>query len=387
MPASSTQVAPAQEAGRPQPQTTVEPPGGPFIRHSQPGRRSQYQAPGLAFGQLVTNPLVATPGYIRGLRVHYAATGGVNGTNTVTAAADAPYNVAALVTLRDSFGTPLIVGDGYSVFKLLPMFGQQFGLHALSDVANLPSFSAVSTGSSGTGNFAFSTYLPLEFAKAYGTISGANASLLPTLQIQLNTSSTFYGSVSPGTLPALEQDVDADFYWLPEGVAIEPPGLGSTCQWILQQCNPTIGSNSTARVQIPRLGGFLTTIIMILRDSTGARIDAFPSRLRIYVDGVPLIDSRLDEFTDDMQIQFAGAAAAQWTRPTGVLAWTRKQSLNQETNGLLDTGETWLSTNPGTLIEIEGAPWGTISNAPGVLNVFVGQVVPSGSLIQGLPEL
>lgn len=385
--ASTAQVSPGQEAGRPQPQTTVQNPGGPFIRHSQPGRRSQYVSTANAFGQLITQPLVAVPGYIRALRLLIQASGGVNGTVTVTAAADAPYNVASLITLRDAFGTPLIVGDGYSVFKLLAMFGQQFGLHALSDPSNLPSFSAVSTGAAGTGNFIFSAMLPLEFAKAYGVISGANASLLPNLQIQLNAAASVYGAVPPGTPPTIAANVDADFYWLPEGAAIEPPGLGSTQQWVLQQANPPIPTASTTRVQIPRLGGYLTTIIMILRGADGARVDAFPSRLRIYVDGVPLVDSRLDTFIDDMQIQFAGAAAAQWTRPTGVLAWSRKLSLNQETNGLLDTGETWLSTNPGTLIEIEGAPWGTISSAPGTLSVMVGQVVPTGALIQGLPEL
>lgn len=75
---TSTQVAPAQEAGRPQPQTTVEPPGGPFIRHSQPGRRAQFQSTGNTFGALITQPLVAVPGYIRGLRLRFAATGGAN---------------------------------------------------------------------------------------------------------------------------------------------------------------------------------------------------------------------------------------------------------------------------------------------------------------------
>lgn len=383
---TTQQTAPGQEAGRPQPQTTVQNPGGPFIRHSQPGRRAQYVSTANTFGQLVTQPLVAVPGYIRAFRLFIQASGGVNGSVTVAAAADAPYNIASLITLRDAFGTPLIVGDGYSVFKLIPMFGQQFGLHAASDIANLPSFSGVSVGGSGTGNFAFPAMLPLEFAKAYGVISGANASLLPNLQVQLNASASVY-TTPPGTLPTTAVNVDADFYWLPEGVAVEPPGLGSTQQWVLQQANPTIPSASTTRVQIPRLGGYLTTIILILRGADGARVDAFPSRLRIYVDGVPLVDSRLDTFTDDMQIQFAGAAAAQWTRPTGVLAWSRKLSLNQETNGLLDTGETWLSTNPGTLIEIEGAPWGTISSAPGTLSVMVGQVVPTGALIQGLPEI
>jgi len=343
-----------------------------------------------AFGALITQPLVAVPGYIRALRLRFAATGGV-ATGTVSASADAPYNIASLITLRDAFGTPLIVGDGYSVLKLVAMFGGQFGLHSLVDVANFPSFSAVATGLSASGNFTLPAQLPLEFAKAYGVISGANASLLPNLQVQLNASATFYGTTSPGTLPTIEMDVDADFYWLPEGVGgnIEPPGLGSTCQWVLQQANPSIGSASTTRCQIPRLCGYLSTIIFIMRDSTSARIDGWPTRMRIYVDGVPLIDSRVDTFEDDMAIQFGGIGAITggFNRPTGVLAWTRKMSLNQESNGLLDTGETWLSTNPGTLIEFEGAPWATISNAPATLSIMAGQVVPTGALVQGLPEL
>lgn len=78
MPAATGQVAPAQEAGRPQPQTTVEPPGGPFIRHSQPGRRQQYTQSGVVFGANITAPLTAVPGYIRKFRIRIQASGGVN---------------------------------------------------------------------------------------------------------------------------------------------------------------------------------------------------------------------------------------------------------------------------------------------------------------------
>jgi hypothetical protein len=181
--------------------------------------------------------------------------------------------------------------------------------------------------------------------------------------------------------------LDADFYWLPEGVAVEPPGLGTTCQWVYQNANPTVPSNSTTIVTLPRLGGFLHTIILELRDSTGARIDAWGTRLRIYVDGVPLIDTRFDELQDDMQNQYASVPSSSWTRDTGVISISRRTSLAQVNLGLLDTGETFLSTNPGTLIQIECSPWGTITNAPATLSAIIGQVVPAGSLLQGLPEL
>lgn len=390
MPATTTQVAPAQEAGRPQPQTTIEPPGGPFVRHTQSGRRPQYVVTGQAFGALVTQPLVAAPGYARKFRLRFAATGGSTSA-TVSAAADAPFNVASLVTLRDAFGTPLIVGPGWEIFKALPKYGGQFGLHAVSDPSNLPSFSAVQTTSGASaGNFAFQTVLPLEFSKAYGVISMANASLLPTLQIQLAPSATVYASAGAApVVGTLEIDNDLDFYWLPEGVTMEPPGLGTTEQWVLQVANPSIASAASQLVALPRLGGFLSNLVFVFRDSTAARNDAmFPTqRIRVYVDGVPLVDSRVDTLQDDMQIQFAGAASAQWTRDTGVLAISRKTSMNQESLGLLDTGEEYLSTNPGTLIQVEGSPWGNFANTPGTLNALVGQVVPAGSLVQGLPEL
>jgi len=387
MAATTGQVAPAQEAGRPQPQTTVEPPGGPFVRHSQPGRRLQYALVNQAFGGVITQPLVAVPGYVARFRIRVAATGGSGGAAT-TVAADAPFNCAALVTLRDAFGTPLIVGPGYQMLYLVPKYSSQFGLFSQSDLKNFVVFSAVSSPSGvGEGNFTFATCLPLEFAKAYGLISMANASLLPTLNIQLNAASALYTANPPGTLPVMEWDIDADFYWLPEGVAIEPPGLGTTCQWVFQACNPTIASQSSTPVTLPRLGGFLHTLIFELRDSTGVRIDAYGTRLRIYVDGVPLMDTRFDEMQDDMQIQYGCATTAQWARDTGIMVLTRRTSLSQINLGLLDTGEVFLSTNPGTLVQVECSPWGTISNAPATLNAIVGQVVPAGSLLQGLPEL
>src|SRR5258708_2747893 len=105
MAATTGQVAPAQEAGRPQPQTTIEPPGGPFVRHSQPGRRSQYVLTGVAFSGLVTQPLVAVPGYVSKFRLRIAATGG-SGTSTVAATADAPFSAVGASAVAATVDVP-----------------------------------------------------------------------------------------------------------------------------------------------------------------------------------------------------------------------------------------------------------------------------------------
>jgi hypothetical protein len=382
-------------AGRPQPQSTVEPAGGPFIRHTQEGRRSMYLAQP-AFGGIVSNPMVASPGYNRGYRLKFSSVtgGGTGGVIAATASGqDAPYSAVQLLQVKDAFGTPLLTGPGYEMLKLVPEFSGQFGTDETQDIQNLPSWTGITAAS---GAWTMATYMPFEFAKGYGVISGANASLLPTVQANMNTLGALF-STSPSVAPTLQFQVDADFYWLPEGVAVEPPGIGTTCQFIYQPCNPTVPSNGSITIQLPRLGGYLTCIILELRDSTGARVDAWPARPRVYVDGVPLIDSDINTIYDDMAIQMqigGGTAGGQTTasvpqtpRPPGVIAFTRKTSLAQRHFGLFDTGEEFLSTNPGTQIEIAGNPWGTITNTPATLNAIVGQVVPSGALIQGLPEI
>ncbi|MHB1474960.1 MAG: hypothetical protein ACYCV4_15335, partial [Dermatophilaceae bacterium] len=168
---------------------------------------------------------------------------------------------------------------------------------------------------------------------------------------------------------------------------IAPPGLGSSRQWFLQQGSPQPGSNTTQTVTIPRQGGWVDTIIFVLRDSTGARVDAWPSIFRFQLDGIGEISTNLDEIYDDMAIAFGvGLPSPFPQRPTGVIALSRKTSLGQQVLGLLDTYEVALSTSPGTSMTLEGAPWGTGGTPPYTLNAVLGQVIPSGALIQGLQD-
>lgn len=387
MPAQTGQATTAQEAGRSQPQTTAQPQGGPFIRHAQSGRFRQYNLTGQAFAGQVNQPLTTIPGYLRALRLRITATGGSTSA-TVSTAADAPYSAVSLLQFYDAFGTPLLIGDGYSILNVVAKYSGQFYSGGLSP-AQMPSYSAIQTTSGASaGNFVLPTVLPVEIVKGIGVISMANAALLPKLQITLAASTAVYASAGvAATTPTMAVRVDADGYWLPDQ-PVAPPGLGTTCQWVLNQGNPTVASGGTTTVTLPREGGYLTGLIPILRDSTGARIDGYGTQIQFYVDGVPVIDTNLSDLQDDIALDYGydGSTAAA-TRDTGVLPITRRTSLGREIFGLLDTGEEWLSTSPGTSLALSCSPWGNFSNTPATLNVVAGQVVAAGALVTGLPEV
>jgi hypothetical protein len=369
------------------------------------------------------------PGYAKGYRIAVQTTAtGTNAGTGPTIAADAPYSLFSLIQMKDAFGTQLLVGPGYELLYLVPLYSGQFGTDEMRSPFSSPQFQTINTTSAGATVIGFSTYVSFEFAKAYGCISGANAALLPVFQANLAASSAIYTANVPTTLPTLQQVVDSDFYWLPSA-PVDPPGLGTTCQFIYQQATPSIpatsATSSSQLVQFPRLGGYLTVLILELRDSTNVRIgtdspvttngvayagttagNGWPQRPKLLVDGVPLVDTLWGTMCEDLAIsQQIGAVSnpttsaaggtnagtAQTPRPSGTMAISRKGSLAQRDFGLLDTGEIFLSSNPGTQLEVAGYPWG-YNNATGAptfmtLNAIVGQVVPTGALVQGLPEV
>lgn len=363
--------------GRPQPQTTNEGTAGPFIRHARPASRPGYQT-SLAYSSQVSQSLAAAPGYLRSLQLTIVQVAGT--TTTAAAQADGLFNLFSFVSFKDPWGTPIFSGPGYEILYLIAKYSGQLGWGAVADPTAAPSYSAVAAS---TGAFTFRAALPLEATKGYGVMSIGNASVLPTLL--LNTSAA--ATVLSGTLTslgAMTLTVDQEYYDVDPSAPVEPPGLGTTLQWTVVSGNQNPASAQTMRIQLPRTGGYLTTLILELRDSTGARVDTGftgAGRVRVYIDGVPWRDETPLEIQDRMATQFQ-----QTTRPAGVWAYTFKDSMSQVSLGLLDTLESVLLTNPGTLIEIECNPWGTISNSPGVLYAIIGQLVPTGPIEQGLPE-
>ena len=126
---SQATIAPAggTVAGRPQPQTSAQPAGGPFIRHAPDGRRAQY-IDTQTFGGFMSRPTVSMPGYCKGYKLAVqTSTVGTVSTTVGTLSADVPWNLFSLVQMKDAFGTQLIVGPGYEMLYLVPLYSGQFG--------------------------------------------------------------------------------------------------------------------------------------------------------------------------------------------------------------------------------------------------------------------
>ena len=356
------------------PQTTGQPAANTGIPFSRVSRQGQILGPsqaGMTFGSLWTPNLRPVGGYLRQVLLTITASGGAAGGTNAVGSADAPWNSVQNLFLRDPFGQPILQADGYSLY-LINRFGGQYGMLGFgNDAAQLPSFQSVQA----SGNFSFMLRLPLELdSSGYCSLPSMNAASQPQLQLQFNPSGTVYTTPPAGTVPTLSAQADETYWMAPvDHPEIAPPDVGSSAQWSTARASASIGSASFQRIQLQRVGTMMHTLILVLRDSTGARIDAFPTAdLSLWIDGVPILFETLQERTDKMFAQFGGV------RPTGVIVYTFRDSV-QNAVSTADTYDLILPTTPATLLELAGT-WGTIANAPAILTAVTGELYPVGGI-------
>lgn len=361
------------------PQTTVAPGGSgqgvPFTRLS---RQMQILGPnqaGQAPGALWTPILKPVGGYLRYIDfnvnlVGSTATGGVVGNG------DYPWALIQNLFLRDPFGQPIMQADGYSIY-LINVYGGQTGMLGFgNNPATMPSFSVTAA----SGNTAFSLDLPLELdSSAYGCLPSMNASSQPQLQVQFNTIAAAYagtGSTAPttGTPGTITSSADEPFYGAPvDHPEVAPPDVGSSGQWSVARAQSLVQSGAFQRIVLPRVGTWIHTLIMVLRDSTNTRVDFWPlSDLQLWVDGVPVMFETLAERTDNLFRAFGVA------RPTGVIAYTFRNSVQHAVSSA-DTYDLLLPTTPATLLEVAGT-FQAIANAPASITVITGELFPQGGI-------
>lgn len=365
-----------------QPQTTAQPAGAgaPFTRMS---RQMQILGPsqaGTVFGSLYTPQIKPVGGYVRFYPIYFTATGG-SGTGAV-ASADAPWNVVQNLFLRDPFGQPIIQADGYSLY-LIDLYSGQSGVFGFGNqTPNLPSYQAIQSN----GNFQYRLHLPFELdSSGYCALPAMNAASQPSIWIQTNPSSVVY-STAPSTIPTIQIQIDEEFWAAPvDNPTFAPPDVGSSAQWSVTKAPTGIASGQFQRIVLPRVGALTTTLISVLRDSTGARIDGYPTTdLSLWVDGVPQLYETFNERADKMYTAFGV------TRPTGVVVYTFRNSV-QTFVSTADTYDLILPTSPATLLELVGT-WGSgngtavagyqtsITNVPAQLYQLTGELYPLGGI-------
>lgn len=377
------------------PQTTAQPTSpaqsAPFSRLSRQGQILGPSQAGQAYGSLWTPLLKPVGGYMRYLDLTIAAVGGTSA-GTCTQTADSPYNVIQNLFLRDPYGQPILQASGYSLYLIQCYSGQAGALAIGSMTEAMPSFSQLQTATgAGNGNYSFSFDLPLELdSSGYCALPSMNAASQPQIQIQFNPAATVYGGTSPTTVPTLTTNIDEALWMAPvDNPQIAPPDVGSSAQWSEARAASSPSASTFARIVLPRVGTFIHTLILILRDSTGARVEAWPtSDLSLWVDGVPVFFESLGERRDRMFREFgpvlqsgsgAGAGAVVQKAPTGVIVYSFRSSV-QSFVSTADTYDLLLPTTPATLLEIAGT-FGSTGTPPYTITALTGELFP----VNGIP--
>lgn len=377
-------------------QTTVTPvaPNAPFIRQSKQAQQLGFVTAGVAFGGTVTQQLSAVGGYLRALSITITATGG-SGTTTVALQADAPWNLFQTVQFKDPTGQPIYQVDGFTLY-LINLLSGMCGNGGSQNPATDVVYSAPATGASASGNFTFRVYLPLEFdSAAYCCLADMNAAAMPLLTLILNGSASFYSTAPNTATPTMQIQVNELFWTIPQAnPTAAPPDIGSSTQWNIVAAGQQPTTSANLRCQHPSPGTYVHTLIAILRDSTGARINAFPtSDLTLWVDNFPylsaeLLSERQDKVYRQTFIPIAvsdqGVAATTSTTPysgnvktAGVLCYSFRSSVQEEVSSA-DNHDLLLSTTPATKLEI-GGTWGTVSNSPATLYFLTGWLYPANA--------
>lgn len=360
------------------PQTTGAPggtSGAPFTRLS---RQMQILGPsqaGLAYGALWTPILKPVGGYMRYIDFTLVGSGGTQ-TGGVQGTGDWPWALVQNLFLRDPFGQPVIQADGYSLF-LINVYGGQTGMLGFGNQpASLPSYSIAGVAA---GNVTWSLDIPFELdSSGYGSLASMNAASQPQLQVQLNTAAGAYtpGGTTPSTGVAATFTLSADeaFWGAPvDHPEVAPPDVGSSGQWSVARAQSSVFASAFQRIVLPRVGTWIHTLILVLRDSTNLRVDAWPtSDLTLWVDGVPVLFETFLEHQDNM-FRYFGV-----TRPTGVIVYTFRNSVQWAVSNA-DTYDLLLPTTPATLLEVAGT-FGSGGTPPYTIQAITGEVFPVGGI-------
>lgn len=353
----------------------------PFARaaqfHFEQGQSQVLASAAWTSGQ-VQQFQVPTYGYLSSIFLTTTGASG-SGSTTVTASADAPWDVYSNVLFTDVNGTPIVNLDGYALYLAMTFGGYRNYRYDQSTFG----FSAVATGANASGNWKNKWEIPVEFATdGLGCLPNMDASGQYRVNLTYNAPSVFYGT-APTNVPSIttllelnarNRPAASDMYGSPQ--ATQPPASGTVQYWTSQTFNVVVGQNT---LQLSRVGNLIRNHILVFRDSGGSRANADSTG----------VTPTVIEFDWNAGIRYKMNIDTQreinyltygWDAVAGVVVFPN--TLDPEAIAGHEYGQQWMSTVGSTLLKLQ-----FVSSAAGTLQVITNDIVPASQSIFAAPSM
>ncbi|MDA8314077.1 MAG: hypothetical protein M0010_02725 [Actinomycetota bacterium] len=333
-------------------------------------KNKQGAIPATALGATaVAGGGAVNPGnFLRGLRLLVRSSTGVAG----TAAADAPFSVLKNCGLQNTDGATILYGtlSGYGYVQR-----QRFLRPWLRD----PSLGSDYADGS---NPAFTLFLQPEVRQQLGALENTDTRSQYQFTVTLAPSSAVF-SVAPTTEPKVSVTPYADMWAQPDAEDLEtvpnqqiPPGVNLQTK-TRHQVITLNAAGSENSVLSTLTGNAVRGVLMILRNATGARVDAVGTPMSWQLDARNLgvfSPTILFQWAEDFYKSFGGVA-----RPTGVYPFIRFYD-----PGSL-YGQGWLYTANSTAFSVT-FPTAT-GTAGGTIELLQEEVYAVGAVTPSLIDL
>lgn len=261
-------------------------------------------------GAAIPLPPIQLPavGYLRHINLEVTVTG--TGGTTPAFTADAPWNVLQSVELKTAAGNDVIVPvTGYQLY-LMNKWGTQFTPAPMSDNRSGKQYAATAPSAH------FFLQVPFEVDAETGL--GAIPALASNRSYQLLFYLAGVSTILTGA-PSVTVAINGTAHYWSEPPAVapgtnvpqqtEPQGLGTVAQWQYESAPLTPGDKW---IKSNNVGNVLRTLIFVLRNASGARIDSngWPALSELYLDNEPMLYLTNTEWEDWMAKLYTFNAAS-----------------------------------------------------------------------------
>jgi hypothetical protein len=316
---------------------------------------------------------VVPGGFLRGVRLQMRSAGGVLGAGVLNA--DAPWSAYSSIKLENVDGSEIMKPmGGYAYYASQRFFRPWHG-----DPAKRHDYSA-------TVNPAGTLLVQPEIRQTAGVLANTDARSQYRITYSLAASNKVF-STAPTTAPTVSVTKFAEIWAQPDaadahGNTIEalPPGLNlATAR--RHQILPLNAAGAENILQLGLTGNEIRGLLLIVRDSLGARQDYLGDPIRWNIDNRNLGVFNPDEVFDRMEDFYDQLSNGSSTRPTGVYAFPRFFLPGDL------KGEAWLGTTNATYMTWETTTPGAAVNLPGTVEVIADEVIPVGAVPMELESI